>query len=118
MLYEIEVSPEQEVIQTLEKRLFEIGIVHGAIVSLIGAVDSCCISNMPKSNAAEDILSTYEEPFELSGTGEIRNGKVHIHCVLGREDNSALAGHLHWAKVTTWYVRAYIIINNVLNYSA
>jgi predicted DNA-binding protein with PD1-like motif len=37
------------------------------------------------------------------------NGKVHIHVVLGREGNEALAGHLHWAKVDTFFVHAYTI---------
>ena len=86
------------------------GLKRGAIVSLIGAVDSCCISNMPRSDAKKDILSEYNEPLELSGTGEIIDGKPHIHCVLGREGDSTLSGHLHWAKVETWYVSAYVIL--------
>jgi hypothetical protein len=28
-----------------------------------------------------DILTEYEQPFELSGTGEITNGELHLHCV-------------------------------------
>lgn len=109
MLQEIRVETGLEVMEALERELKARGVSRGAIVSLIGAVDSCCISNMPKLNAKEDILTEYNEPFELSGSGEIRDGKVHIHCVLGREGNTTLSGHLHWAKVDTWYVSAYFI---------
>jgi len=109
MLHQIRVESGQEVVQVLKERFAQLGIRRGAIVSLIGAVDSCCISNMPKHNAREDILSTYEEPLELSGTGEVRDGKPHIHCVLGREGDSAITGHLHWAKVQNWAVNAYVL---------
>lgn len=33
-------------------------------------------------------------PFELTGTGEITDETVHLHVVLGREGDTALAGHL------------------------
>ena len=90
-------------------RLKELNIVRGAIVSVIGAVDSCCISNMPRADAKRDILTEYVEPLELSGTGEIREGKPHIHCVLGREGDAALSGHLHSAHVVNWYVGIYVM---------
>ena len=44
----------------------------------------------------------------MSGTAEIKNGVPHIHCVLGREGNTCLSGHLHWARVENWFVNAYI----------
>jgi uncharacterized protein len=109
MLHDIRIEPGQEVMSTLENRLKDIGITSGAIVSVIGAIDACCISNMPKTDAKQDILTEYAEPFELSGTGEILDGKAHIHCVLGREGNIALPGHLHWAKVNNWYVNIYVM---------
>lgn len=76
-------------------------------MSLIGAIDSCGISNMPANDASKDIITEYKQPFEVSGTGEITDGKVHIHVVLGREGDTARAGHLHWAKVETFFVHAY-----------
>ncbi len=109
MLHEVRVEPGQEVMETLTQQIQTLGIERGAIVSLIGAVDSCEISNMPRSDAGRDLLTEYYEPMELSGTGEIRDGKPHIHCVLGREGDAALCGHLHWARVQTWYVSAYVI---------
>jgi predicted DNA-binding protein with PD1-like motif len=109
MIEEIKVEAGQEVLATLMEELNRRKISRGAIVSLIGAVDSCCISNMPKDDAKKDILTEYNEPLELSGTGEIRDGNPHIHCVLGREGDQTLSGHLHWAKVSTWYVSAYVM---------
>jgi predicted DNA-binding protein with PD1-like motif len=96
--------------ESISRQLAERGIHNGAVVSLIGAIDSCRISNMPKDNAADNIFSDYKQPFELSGTGEIKDGTLHIHCVLGTDDaDRALAGHLHSARVEHWFVNAYII---------
>ncbi|GIG03075.1 PPC domain-containing DNA-binding protein [Catellatospora citrea] len=103
------VQPGQEVMATLTAALAERGVRDGAVVSLIGAVDACCISNMVADDASKDILTEYAQPFELSGTGEIKDGKVHLHVVLGREGDAALAGHLHWANVETFFVNAYVI---------
>ncbi len=83
------------------------GIRDGAMV-IIGAIDECCISNMPKKDAKQDNLVEYKEPFEMSGTGEVRDGKPHIHCVLGREGDETLSGHLHWAKVKTHFVNVFV----------
>lgn len=105
----ISVSPDEEVMEFVSKALKEKNIQEGAIVSIIGAVDECCISNMPKGDAKKDILTEYKEPFEMSGTGEVRDGKPHIHCTMGREGNNAISGHLHWAKVRNWFVNVYVI---------
>jgi uncharacterized protein len=64
---------------------------------------------MPADDAKSDILRDYVEPLEMFGTGEVVDGIPHIHCTLGREDGVALAGHLHWAKVQTWFVRLYVL---------
>jgi predicted DNA-binding protein with PD1-like motif len=103
------VRPGEEVIETLTRRADEEGITNGAVVSLIGVVDGCAISNMPAGDATSDVISEYHQPFELSGTGEITDGKVHLHVTLGREGDVALAGHLHRAKVETFFVRAYVL---------
>ncbi len=50
-----------------------------------------------------------QKPCELSGTGEITNGEPHVHCVLGTEGDRALAGRLHWARVATHFVNAYVV---------
>ncbi|SCL23925.1 PPC domain-containing DNA-binding protein [Micromonospora inyonensis] len=105
----LRVKPGEEVIETLTRRAAEEGITNGAIVSLIGAVDECAISNMLAGDAGTDIVNEYRQPLELSGTGEIRDGKVHVHVVLGQEGDKALAGHLHRARVETFFVHAYTI---------
>lgn len=103
------VEPGEEVIEAVTRRAAAEGISNAAIVSLIGAVDACGISNMPAHDARADIVNEYQQPFELTGTGEIIDGKVHIHVVLGREGDVALAGHLHWARVETFFVHAYAL---------
>jgi uncharacterized protein len=104
----ISVGKGEEVLETVTARAKELGIENGAVVSLIGAVESASISNMPKHDATQDIVNDYEQPMELSGTGEITDGSVHLHVVLGTEGDGALAGHLHRAVVETFFVRAYI----------
>jgi predicted DNA-binding protein with PD1-like motif len=103
------VKPGEEVMETLTRRAAEEGITDGAVVSLIGAVDTAAISNMSADDAGRDIVTEYRQPLELSGTGEIRDGKVHIHVVLGREGDVAVAGHLHQARVETFFVHAYTL---------
>ena len=105
----ISVQPGEEVMDSLSKQLKEHGITNGAVVSLIGAIDACAISNMPAGNAREDIVTEYRQLFELSGTGEVKDGVLHLHVVLGREGDTALTGHLHWAQVDTFFVNAYVI---------
>jgi predicted DNA-binding protein with PD1-like motif len=107
-MFVISVMPGQEVVDTVTAQLARRNVKNGAIVSLVGAIDRCGISNMPKGDAKKDILTEYEQPFEMSGTGEIKDGRPHIHCVLGREGDVSLAGHLHWANVETWFVNVYI----------
>jgi uncharacterized protein len=105
----ISVRPGQEVVETVTRCLKDLEIENGAIVSVIGAVDECCISNMPRRDATTDVLTDYAEPFEMSGTGEVKDGRPHIHCVLGTEGNATLSGHLHWARVETCFVNIYVI---------
>lgn len=108
-MIKIHIKPGEEVIETLTKILKQRNIQEGSIVSVIGAVDECRISTMPKKDAKQDINTDYHEPLEMSGTGEVHEGKPHIHAVLGREGNVAVFGHLHSAKVKNWFVNVYII---------
>lgn len=108
-MFNIKIEKNSEIINYITQYCKENNIENAAIVSLIGAVDECCISNMPKIDAQKDILKVYNVPLELMGSGEVKNGKVHIHCILGQENNSAVTGHLHWANVKTWFVSAYIM---------
>jgi uncharacterized protein len=62
---------------------------------------------MPKDDESSDIPIDYDVPFEITGTGEIIDGTVHIHISAGGE-GQAVIGHLHRALVSGWFVRAYI----------
>jgi uncharacterized protein len=103
------VRPGEEVMQSLRRQLAEREFRNGAVVSLIGAVDACAISNMPADDATQDVITEYRQPCELNGTGEIVDGGLYLHCTLGREGDVALAGHLHWAEVRTFFVHAYVL---------
>ncbi len=98
-----------ELMETVAKEAERLGIINGAIVSLIGAVDGFAISTMPERDATKDVLTEYNVPAEMSGTGEIVNGTVHIHAVMAVEGDKAVSGHLHRADVGTFFGRAYII---------
>lgn len=102
----VKVEKDQEVLETLREAVAQLG-VRDASITLIGAVEECTVSVMAQDDALNDLLRTYDQPFELTGTGEVVDGDVHVHVVLGGEDLVA-AGHLHRAMVRTFFVRAYI----------
>jgi|SRR6185369_1007592 len=108
-MIKITIKSGEEVIKSLTKQLSEKSITDAAIVSVIGALDSFKLSTMPKNNAKEVIEKEYHEPVELSGNGEITDGKVHLHVTLGRADQTGLHGHLEWGKVKDWFVHVYLI---------
>jgi predicted DNA-binding protein with PD1-like motif len=96
-----------EVVEQLQKTIAERGILNAGM-SLVGGVDAFTISTMPAHNALQDDITTYEQPGELMGTGEVVDGQVHVHVVCGIEGDEAKAGHLHAATVKTFFVRAYV----------
>ena len=77
-------------------------------MTLIGAVDSFTISTMPAGDATRDILTDYGQPAEMTASGEIVDGKPHIHAVMAVEGDRGIAGHLHRAQIGTWFARAYV----------
>ncbi|MFF3416783.1 PCC domain-containing protein [Streptomyces sp. NPDC002698] len=107
-MHVIEVKND-ELIAGITEQVKALGIQNGAIVSLIGAVDAFTVSTMPKDDASKDIVTNYALPAEMSGTGEITNGQVHIHSVMAVEGDRAISGHLHSADVGAWFARAYVI---------
>lgn len=98
-----------ELMETVTQEAKRLVITGGAIVSLIGAADSFAISTMPEHNATEDVITDYCLPAEMTGTGEIVDGTVHIHAVMAVEGDRAIAGHLHRAEIRTFFARAYVI---------
>ena len=97
-----------ELLSAIEHAAREKGISNAAIVTLIGAVDSFTISTMPAGDATKDILTDYGQPAEMTATGEIVDGKPHIHAVMAVEGDRGIAGHLHQAQIGTWFARAYV----------
>jgi uncharacterized protein len=98
-----------ELIAALTRQAADLGIKDGAIVSLIGAVDSFTLSTMPADDPAKDVVTDYRQPAEMSGTGEITGGTVHIHATMAIAGDVGLSGHLHRAEVGAWFARAYVI---------
>jgi predicted DNA-binding protein with PD1-like motif len=102
----VKVEKDQEVLATLGEAVADFGITEGSI-TLIGAVHESRVSVMRKADALDDLIRDYAQPFELTGTGEIAGGKVHVHVTLAGED-LVVAGHLHSATVRDFFVHAYI----------
>ena len=98
-----------ELLGRIEQSARERGITDAAIVTLIGAVDSFRISTMPAADATKDIITDYDLPAEMSGTGDVVEGKVHIHATMAVEGNRAISGHLHRAQIGTWFARVYLL---------
>jgi predicted DNA-binding protein with PD1-like motif len=98
-----------ELLATIEQAAREQGIANAAIVTLIGAVDSFALSTMPADDARKDVITDYELPAEMTATGEIVNGRPHIHAVMAVEGDRAISGHLHKAQIGTWFARAYLL---------
>ncbi len=70
-----DIKPGEEVTEEITKYLKEYNIQEGGIVSIIGAVDKCKVSTMTRKDANINKFKIYKEPLELSGTGEIKDGK-------------------------------------------
>ena len=85
------------------------GITWAAIVTLIGAADSFTLSTMAADDATKDVLTDYAVPAEMTATGEIIDGKPHIHAVMAIEGDRAVSGHLHRAQIGTHFARAYLL---------
>jgi uncharacterized protein len=103
----VTISPGGEVIDQITRAVTEAQIAD-ATITLIGAVDEVTISTMSRHDALTDTLTTYTEPLELTGTGEVVDGRPHVHVVLCREGDHTIGGHLHSATVRTFFVHAYV----------
>jgi predicted DNA-binding protein with PD1-like motif len=97
-----------ELLDSIAEQAKAAGVENAAIVSLIGAADSFTISTMRAVDARKDVVTTYDLPAEMHGTGEINDGVVHIHAAMAVEGDRAIAGHLRAAQIGTWFARAYV----------
>ncbi len=100
---------EGELLDQLEQAARDKGITAAAIVTLIGAADSFTLSTMLADDATKDVLTDYDMPAEMTATGEIVDGKPHIHAVMAVEGDRAISGHLHRAQIGTHFARAYLL---------
>jgi predicted DNA-binding protein with PD1-like motif len=98
-----------ELIESITKQAAELGITNAAIVTLIGAADSFTVSTNPAGDATGHTVTSYPLPAEMTATGEIIDGKPHIHAVMAVQGDRAVAGHLHEARIGTWFAHAYVI---------
>ncbi|MEV0898221.1 DUF296 domain-containing protein [Actinoplanes sp. NPDC049802] len=106
MTHLITVNKDEEVLATIQAEVERLGIASAGI-TLIGAVGTAVVSVMHKDDALVDRLRSYDQPLELSGTGEVTEGRVHLHTTLYAEDFT-VGGHLHAATVHDFFVRAYV----------
>jgi uncharacterized protein len=98
-----------ELIESITKQAAERGITCAAIVALIGAIDSFTVSTNPAGDATAHTITSYPLPAEMTATGEIVDGKPHIHAVMAVQGDRAISGHLHQAHISTSFARAYVI---------
>lgn len=96
--------------ELLQELTRELQGVEDASLTLIGGVDAFTISNMAAGDALTDIVTEYDQPGELTGTGEWRDGQAHVHVTCGIEGDVARAGHLHAATVETYFVNVAVTV--------
>lgn len=100
-----------ELVEELTRELSRRDVRDASIV-LVGGVDRFTISNMAAADVLKDIETTYDQPGELTGTGEwrplIETSPLHLHVTCGIEGDVARAGHLHAASIETYFVHAYV----------
>lgn len=102
----VQVDKDQEVLQVIQDAVDRLNL-SDAVITLIGAVNEADVSVMAKDDESVDYVRRYAQPMELSGTGEVTEGRAHLHVTLAGEDITA-AGHLHRAVVGGFFVRAYL----------
>jgi predicted DNA-binding protein with PD1-like motif len=98
-----------ELIESITEQAAEQRITYAAIVALIGAVDSFTLSTNPAGDPTAHTYSSYPLPAEMTATGEIIDGKPHIHAVMAVQGDRTIGGHLHKAQIDTFFARAYVI---------
>jgi uncharacterized protein len=98
-----------ELMDSITRQAAERGITYAAIVALIGAVDRFTVSTPPASDPTAHTYSSYPLPAEMTATGEIVDGKPHIHAVMAVQGDRTIGGHLHRAELDTSFARAYVI---------
>jgi predicted DNA-binding protein with PD1-like motif len=107
-MYVLEVR-NAELMESITRQAAERGITYAAIVALIGAVDSFTVSTPPTGDPTSHTYASYHLPAEMTATGEIVDGKPHIHAVMAVQGDRTIGGHLHAAELGSAFARAYVI---------
>jgi uncharacterized protein len=107
-MYVLEVR-NAELMESITKQAAEQGIAYAAIVALIGAVDSFTVSTPPCGDPTSHTYNSYPLPAEMTATGEIVDGKPHIHAVMAVQGDRTIGGHLHSAQLGSSFARAYVM---------
>lgn len=100
-----------EVIDALTHEVARLGISDGVIVSLVGAVDGFAIATrtaMRGTCASFEVVTTYDRPAGMSGTGEIVDGSVRVHAVVVIDGGHCVEGDLRTATATL-FARAHVV---------
>ena len=98
-----------ELMESIAEQAAGQGITDGAIVALIGAIDSFTVPTPPIGDPTAHTYSSYPWPAEMTATGEIVDGKPHIHAVMAVQGDRSIGGHLHKAQPGASFARAYVI---------
>ncbi|WP_051462836.1 PCC domain-containing protein [Haloglycomyces albus] len=96
-----------ELLDEIATRLDKRGIDNAAL-SIIGGVNGFEIINMSAADATQRDTTTYDQPAEMIGTGELTDGHLHVHVSCGLEGGHARVGHLKAAWVDTWFVKVHV----------
>jgi uncharacterized protein len=75
----------------------------------MAAIDSFTVSTPPIGDPTAHTYFSYHLPAEMTATGEIVDGKPHIHAVLAVQGDRTIGGHLHKAELGASFARAYVI---------
>jgi len=78
-------------------------------VSVIGWVEGFTLTTMPADSPDTDVEATYNQPADLMGNGDIRDGRPHVHVTMAVEGERAVAGHLVSAQIGNGYAHVYVI---------
>lgn len=108
-LIEVRVDPKNDVVETIQNQLHTLNIKSAAIVSIVGTITSCRLINKPRNRVKSDIYTDLVEEMDLSGNGEVRDGKALLRVILSGETGKMYTGTLHSAKSKLSTVSVYVL---------
>src|ERR1700731_4525369 len=98
-----------ELLESITQQAAEHGIIYAPIGALLGAVASFTGPPTPAGAPTANPYPSYPLPAEMTATGEIVDGKPHIHAVMAVQGDRTIGGHLQTGPLGTSFARAYVI---------